>query len=262
MSENLQISMTEIPPVGDGTELFAAIAAAQASIQESAKKDGRNAHQGYDYTTADEMIALCRSALLKAGLSVFRADWTYTPNSEEGPGCVTSRIVIVHPSSKSLRVHTLTWPAIPGAGRPLDKAVAAALTTSLSYWLRDLLLVPRGDGLSMDSRDDSKYQPEKPRPRPKIVVDHLPPPPSPVSAAQPPPPIEPEDKSPEAVSDYQRLLTLIESEEVPVAAVEKIAAQNKMIQVGQPLSSASAKALHALLDNWAMVKRLALKQHP
>lgn len=259
MSENLQITMTEILPVGDGTELFAALAAAQASIQESAKKDGRNAHQGYDYTTADEMIALCRSALLKAGLSVFRADWSYTPNSEDGPGCVLSRIVIVHPASKSLRVHTLAWPAIPGAGRPLDKAVAAALTTSLSYWLRDLLLVPRGDGLSMDSRDDSKYKPEIPKARPKPAPSPSAPMPAPAPAAEPPPPIEPEDKSPEAVSDYQRLLTLIESEEVPVSAVEKIAAQNKMIQVGQPLSSASAKALHALLDNWAMVKRLALK---
>lgn len=256
MSEDLSINMSEVEASDDCSQLFAALGEAQQFIQDAARKDGRNAHQGYDYTTADEMIALCRSALHKVGLTVFRAKWSYTPNDENGPGNVVSRMVVVHPASKALRVFNFSWPAVPGAGRPLDKAIAAALTTSLSYWLRDLLLVPRGDGLSMDSRDDSKYQPEMPRPRPKPA----PAAPAPAApAAEPPPSIEPEDKSPEAVSDYQRLLTLIESEEVPLPAVEKIAAQNKMIQVGQHLSSAPAKALRALLDNWATVKRLALK---
>lgn len=258
MSETLSINMTEVDtPSADCSALYAALADAQKEIQDAARKDGRNDHHGYNYTTSEEMIALCRSALHKAGLSVFRADWMYTPNDENGPGSVVSRMVLAHPASKALRVYSFSWPAVPGAGRPLDKAIAAALTTSLSYWLRDLLLVPRGDGLSMDSRDDSKYQPEKPAPRPKPASSHAP---MPVSLEAPPPPaIEPEDKSPEAVSDYQRLLTLIESEEVPLAAVEKIAAQNKMIQVGQPLSAASGKALKALLDNWATVRRLALK---
>jgi hypothetical protein len=41
-------------------------------------------------------------------------------------------------------------------GRPIDKAVASALTTSLGYWLRDVLLLPREDGDgSMDSRNDA-----------------------------------------------------------------------------------------------------------
>jgi len=51
---------------------------------------------------------------------------------------------------------TLEFPAIVRKGTPHDKAVAAALTTSLSYWLRDVLLLPRMDNeASMDRRNDN-----------------------------------------------------------------------------------------------------------
>ena len=55
------------------------------------------------------------------------------------------------------------YPICPGNGRPLDKAVSAALTTGLSYWLRDLLLLPRIDGLEVDTRDDQNWNPEQER---------------------------------------------------------------------------------------------------
>jgi len=39
----------------------------------------------------------------------------------------------------------ICWPVVPDRGRPPDKALASALTTSLAYLLRDLLLMPRVD---------------------------------------------------------------------------------------------------------------------
>jgi hypothetical protein len=36
--------------------------------------------------------------------------------------------------------------------------VSAALTTAFSYWLRDILMLPRVDGLEVDTRDDSTYK--------------------------------------------------------------------------------------------------------
>ena len=55
---------------------------------------------------------------------------------------------------------TLDWPIIPEKGRPWDKAHAGALTSSLAYFLRDLLLMPRvEEGTDMDSGDrDRKRQ--------------------------------------------------------------------------------------------------------
>jgi hypothetical protein len=51
------------------------------------------------------------------------------------------------------------WPFAEEKGRPLDKALAGALTSSLGYWLRSLLLVPRDDE-EMDKRDDRAHDPE------------------------------------------------------------------------------------------------------
>jgi hypothetical protein len=48
------------------------------------------------------------------------------------------------------------WPVVPEKGRPVDKAVASADTASLSYFFRNLLLLPRveaGSDLDDDSRD-------------------------------------------------------------------------------------------------------------
>jgi hypothetical protein len=66
---------------------------------------------------------------------------------------------------------------VPERGRPLDKAFAVALTTSLSYLLRDLLQMPRGDEADMNARNDlpqEQHRPAKPQAEPVVspVVKH------------------------------------------------------------------------------------------
>jgi len=53
----------------------------------------------------------------------------------------------------------IEFPAIEKKGTPADKAVAAALTTSLNYFLRDLLMIPRSEEFDMDKTDDTSYLP-------------------------------------------------------------------------------------------------------
>ena len=52
------------------------------------------------------------------------------------------------------------FPIIEDKGRPLDKALAGALTTSLAYYLRDLLLIPKQDENQVDKRDDTRHIPQ------------------------------------------------------------------------------------------------------
>jgi hypothetical protein len=60
----------------------------------------------------------------------------------------------------------IAWVCVPEKGRPIDKSLAGCLTSSLNYWLRDLLLVPREDENEMDRRDDRAYEPRKAAPAP------------------------------------------------------------------------------------------------
>jgi hypothetical protein len=63
--------------------------------------------------------------------------------------------MLLHTSGERMEI-TIAWPVVPDRGRPLDKAVASAATTSLSYLLRDLLLMPRVDEADdIAGRDDT-----------------------------------------------------------------------------------------------------------
>jgi lysozyme len=54
--------------------------------------------------------------------------------------------------------------------RPLDKAVATAMTYNLGYFLRGLLLLPRvEEGTDVDQRDDRTHEPKQVRKVPRIV---------------------------------------------------------------------------------------------
>lgn len=127
--------------------------------------DAKNEYANYQYTSSEAMIRGGRVALLQVGVVAERTSWTLEKESELG-GTVVSTFRICHPSSKETREAVVPWPAIIGKGRPWDKAVAGALTTCWSYWLRDLLAIPRSDDTEMDKRDDSQYEPSKtPAPR-------------------------------------------------------------------------------------------------
>jgi hypothetical protein len=71
----------------------------------------------------------------------------------------------LHSSNDSVVMGRVPFPIIGTNGKGDDKAVATALTSSLSYFLRDLLLVPKSDDAAelvrapeMDARDDRTAQ--------------------------------------------------------------------------------------------------------
>ncbi len=111
-------------------------------------RDARNEFSGYDYVSAETMIGLCRDALHGAGVVLTAGDVTLSPL---GDGLIVVQSFTLSCDGQE-RTLTRCWPAMPAKGRPLDKAVAGALTACLSYTLRDLLLIPRGDapGVGMD----------------------------------------------------------------------------------------------------------------
>ena len=147
--------------MSDTKTLSAALLAAQRALP-SVTKDAKNSFHHYSYVSAEGMIGACREVLHGAGLAVRRAGWKFD-GSPEG-GIVTSTFILTHAASGEAASDEVTWPAIPEKGRPLDKALAGALTSSLGYYLRDLLLVPREDEAEMDRRDDRTYEPRKAAP--------------------------------------------------------------------------------------------------
>ena len=155
--------------------LAAALLVAQRSLQ-AVEKDATNSFHRYAYVSAEQMIGAARSALHSAGLVVFRREW----NLREDGVSVFSLVEVAHPDSGERMLCDFCFPVVCEKGRPIDKAVAGALTTSLSYFLRDLLLVPREDEGAMDRRDDRPTQPQpavgwKPEPKPEPKPQKAPP---------------------------------------------------------------------------------------
>lgn len=131
-------------------------------------KDSRVAfgNQRYAYTSAEDMIAACREAMLAAGLCLTRhyeirhtevgafVDSTFVMHTEDG-GSVVMGVKI-------------PWPIVETNGKGEDKSLATALTSSLGYFLRDLLQVPKEDDAAqttkapeMDARDDRGRTPSE-----------------------------------------------------------------------------------------------------
>ena len=142
----------------DTKTLASALLAAQKALP-SVGKDAKNSFHHYSYVSAEAMIGACREALHGASLTVRRAGWKFDGTPEGG--IVNSTFVLSHgPTGESVS-DEIAWICVPEKGRPIDKAMAGALTSSLGYYLRDLLLVPREDESEMDRRDDTKYEPRK-----------------------------------------------------------------------------------------------------
>jgi hypothetical protein len=119
-----------------------ALLAAQRSIR-NVPKNGRNKFHNYDYTTAEDMIGACRHALHESGLVAERVGCTIT--TVDGVWMLRSMMRVSHAPTGELREGEFDYPICPEKGRPLDKAASASMSTALSYWLRDLLQVPRCD---------------------------------------------------------------------------------------------------------------------
>ena len=145
--------------------LTAALIEAQQAIR-SVGKDAKNDFAKYDYVSAETMIAECRRALHASGLLFCRTHWDLK-QSMEGVMTMVSSYLLSHPESgEDLKM--VSEMVVPPNQKQLDKAVLAALTTSLNYMLRDLLLIPRADEPEVDNLPEPAASP-KPKPSHKPV---------------------------------------------------------------------------------------------
>ncbi len=119
-------------------------------------KDAKNNFQNYDYVSAEAIVAVSRLALNAHGLTVER-EFTIDEAQAVPPmlPILKSTFHVSHAESGGSRVRSTDWFICEGKGRPIDKALAGALTSSLAYFLRDLLQIPKQEEAeSLDRRDD------------------------------------------------------------------------------------------------------------
>ncbi len=136
--------------------LAKALSAARDKCQ-PAPKDAENAYHKYSYASAEAVITAANDALVKSDLALIpMIDDVRTV--APGVTVLDRTWILCHSSGESLTLKLVAWPIIPDKGRPLDKALAGALTASLSYRLRDLLMIPRVDpGDDISGRDDTGH---------------------------------------------------------------------------------------------------------
>jgi hypothetical protein len=124
-------------------------------------KGGRNKFHGYNYASAEDVIRAARDALSEGDLAILAMSHeiaTMIPGGPEVEPTLSVRIryALIHAAGESREITSET-PIMPEKGRPWDKALAAAKTYDLSYMLRSLLLLPRGEdeaSADVDNRDD------------------------------------------------------------------------------------------------------------
>jgi hypothetical protein len=139
-------------------KLAAALSKAQAEAR-GVEKDARNQFHRYDYASAEGIIRECKAHLAAHGLAVVPRSTELVPSTimaEVAPFVLRRGWVLTHESGQHLHL-SQDWVVVPEKGRPLDKAVAAADTASLGYFLRDLLQLPRvekGTDLDANERDN------------------------------------------------------------------------------------------------------------
>lgn len=159
--------------------LYAALVAAQRAAS-AVEKDGTNSFHRYKYASAEAIIAEARAALSGAGIAVFVDSWELSRAGGAAHATVRVVYVVAHESGESVTCSAETS-AVEEKGRPADKAEATALTYSLGYFLRGLLLLPRVEAdHEVDRRDDTAHAPRAavaPRMAPKPPAATVPAPP-------------------------------------------------------------------------------------
>jgi hypothetical protein len=162
-----RVSAADVLAVPRG-KLAGALARAIAACQ-SVPKDDRNEYHRYQYASADRIIAEGRKALAAAELALVPMEASLHGSDRSGQDRfeLARTFVLIHSSGESIPLRVV-WPVCVEKGRPLDKATAAADTLSLSYLLRDLLLMDRVDPSDdVSHREDRPQQQPAPQQRPK-----------------------------------------------------------------------------------------------
>jgi hypothetical protein len=142
----------------DGPTLASALCDAQRSLR-GLQTDARNDFARYSYVSSDKMIEAGSRALSAAGLALVTVENQIDPLTVDSTTFLRHRRVfrLLHTSGESVDMEHV-WVAALAKGRPWDKAIASSDTTGLSYFLRGLLLVARGD--ESDDMDHTQSKPE------------------------------------------------------------------------------------------------------
>lgn len=241
--------------------LAAALAQAQARAR-SVEKDAKNTFHKYAYASAEAILGEAKHALEGTGLALVpQNDAVAASPAVEGQTVswvLTRGLLLVHSSGESIYL-TTSWPIVPDKGRPLDKAVASARTTSLAYLLRDLLLMPRvAEGEDMDHgsrderRDDRREEaPRGPAGRRREPAREEVPAPSPSRAAKAPADPTPPSEAPPAGMDTPTLFRAAERATLALVlsrlqdalvAQQLLDAKRSPDEVDAPLTNALSKA--------------------
>ncbi len=133
--------------LGGRPNLAAALARAILACH-PVRHDGEVKYGGtqYTYASSEAILLEGRRAMAEAGIVLIPVEHSVNGHEREGPDRyeLVRKFLLLHTSGESVTVG-MAWPIIPQQGRALDKATAAADTLSLSYFVRDLLLMPRVD---------------------------------------------------------------------------------------------------------------------
>lgn len=166
MSESISETRADVPPEKvsrketrtqtQRSSIDIALYAAQHSLHAVAK-DRRNEFSKYNYVSVDGMVSACRDALHENGLMVSRSSFSI----DLATNTLVNRFVLVEPETGASRSYETPWLFFEEKGKPIDKALAGALSSSLNYFLRDLLLVVREEEGNMDRRNDKDYVPPR-----------------------------------------------------------------------------------------------------
>lgn len=165
-------------------------------------KDGRNKQgAGYDYATAEDIIAEARKSLIEGGRIGFAAlGWSFatveareaktrekggeTKALAQAIGRIKVKYLLLSLDDGESYEGETSAPIVPEWGRPDDKAEYGALTQCHAYTLRGLLNLPRGVAgeVDMNLRDDDpppddrrpveNDRPSSDRPAPSRAGDH------------------------------------------------------------------------------------------
>ena len=87
--------------------------------------------------SAESMMEMWTKISEAQGLILYPAELTIDE------GNLRTRWILEHADSEATRQIQMDWPIVEAKGKPRDKAVASARTSSLGYLIRDLLVAPR-----------------------------------------------------------------------------------------------------------------------
>lgn len=143
----------------------AALFEAQRLVK-AVSKDATNDHHKYNYASADAIITEARTCLHEVGLAVLPVSSAITMakmSDTDDKGVIfewtQERLDLTFEVFHAASGTSMAWPpfsvaVIPERGRPLDKAEAGARTYAMSYFLRELLMIPRTGADDRDGQHD------------------------------------------------------------------------------------------------------------